>query len=244
MITNNYLTSKLLKKSNIENRQVNDNLSKNDKENYYKQWEESLKRKELLLESKHQELKIYSKNLQIQSEGLLKEKLDLGEKIEKYNRLLEQIIDQQTSDKQLKKSSSLTPQAYINSNKNGINECKERVGNLLKNIRLTSKSHLKTQQGSYFSNRTEFEEILFSKRNNHSSSFTGIINLRNKEELISKQQQEQQRNSKENKERFSHQNTTQDELINHQKSLQQLEDNQKYFYSKVYEELNKLKKQQ
>ncbi|CAK75511.1 unnamed protein product (macronuclear) [Paramecium tetraurelia] len=234
----------MLKRSDIENKQVGDNQNKKDKENYLKEWEESLKRKEHLLESKHQELKIYSKNLQIQTEGLLKDKLNLGEKIEKYNRLLEQIIDQQISDQQLPKSNSQTSQTYRKPRKNGINECKERVGNLLKTIRLATKPCLKTQQGSYFSNRTEFEEILFSKRNNHSSSLTGIINLSNKEELISKQQQEQQRNSKDTKERFSQQYATQDELINHQKSLQQLEENQKYFYSKVYEELNKLKQNQ
>ncbi|CAD8155290.1 unnamed protein product [Paramecium octaurelia] len=242
MLANNKLSNKLFRESDIENRQVGDNQSKKDKENYLKEWEESLKRKEHLLESKHQELKIYSKNLQMQSKGLLKEKLNLGEKIEKYNRLLEQIIDQQTFDTQLTKSNSLTSQTYRKSRKNGINECKERIGNLLKTIRLETKPYLKTQQGSYFSNKTEFEEILFSKRNNHSSSFTGIINLSNKEELVSKQQYEQQRNSKDTKERFSQQYATQEELINHQKSLQQLEDNQKYFYSKVYEELNKLKK--
>ncbi|CAD8067819.1 unnamed protein product [Paramecium sonneborni] len=248
MFNNNNTSNQKLKVSNNENRNTQESYFKQDKENYYHQWEQKLKQRETQLEQKYKELKNYSKKLKMKSDELVKQKLELGEKIEKYNRLLEQIIQAQISERQMNRVGLLTPNtSKTRTNKSGINECQQRVANLLQKIRHTSKTNLKTQQYSYFGNNSDYEEILFSKRQNHSTSFTGIMNISSQDQINQQQQQQQQKQNEiqvqgEQKQKQSLV-SCENELVNHQLQLQQMETNQKHFYSKVYEEMNKLKQQ-
>ncbi|CAD8050981.1 unnamed protein product [Paramecium primaurelia] len=249
MLINNNTLNQKIKVTNNQNKNNQESYFKQDKENYYNQWELKLKQRETQLEQKYKELKNYSKKLKIKSDELLKQKLELGDKIEKYNRLLEQIIQVQMTDRQINRTGSLTPNNNkIRTNKIGINECQQRVANLLQKIRHTSKTNLKTQQYSYFGNNSDYEEILFSKRQNHSTSFTGIMNLSAQDQINQQQQQLQQQKQYEiqQQEEINQKSSLlccDNELINHQFQLQQMETNQKQFYSKVYEEMNKLKQQ-
>lgn len=47
MLTNSNGMSAVLRRSNIENRIISENCSKHEKENYYTQWEENLKMREI-----------------------------------------------------------------------------------------------------------------------------------------------------------------------------------------------------
>ncbi|CAD8057720.1 unnamed protein product [Paramecium primaurelia] len=253
MFINNNTQNQKLKVLNNENRNTQESYFKQDKENYYKQWEQNLNQRETQLEQKYKELKNYSKKLKIKSDELVKQKLELGEKIERYNRLLEQIIQVQLSERQVNRAGSLTPNtSKTRINKSGINECQQRVANLLQKIRHTSKTNLKTQQFSYFGNNSDYEEILFSKRQNHSNSFTGIMNVSAQDQINQQHQQQQQQqlqqlqNETQQQEDRNQKETLlccENDLLNHQTQLQQMEKNQKHFYSKVYEEMNKLKQQ-
>ncbi|CAD8063892.1 unnamed protein product [Paramecium sonneborni] len=248
MFINNNANNQKLKVQNNENRNTQESYFKQDKENYYNQWEQKLKQREFQLEQKYRELKNYSKKLKIKSDELVKQKLELGEKIEKYNRLLEQIIQAQISERQTNRVDQLTPNtSKTRINKSGINQCQQRVADLLQKIRHTSKTNLKTQQYSYFGNNSDYEEILFSKRQNHSTSFTGIMNISSQDQMNQQQQQQQQKqNEIQPKEEINQKQSLlccENELMNHQLQLQQMETNQKHFYSKVYEEMNKLKQQ-
>ncbi|CAD8150891.1 unnamed protein product [Paramecium octaurelia] len=247
MFNNNNAQSQRLKVLNNENRNTQESYFKQDKENYYKQWELNLNQRESQLEQKYKELKNYSKKLKIKSDEIVKQKLELGEKIERYNRLLEQIIQVQFSERQGNRAGSLTPNtSKTRINKSGINECQQRVANLLQKIRHTSKTNLKTQQFSYFGNNSDYEEILFSKRQNHSTSFTGIMNVSAQDQTNQQHQQQQLQNEtqlQEDKNQKQSMLSCENELLNHQTQLQQMEKNQKHFYSKVYEEMNKLKQQ-
>ncbi|CAK73360.1 unnamed protein product (macronuclear) [Paramecium tetraurelia] len=247
MFNNNNAQSQRLKVLNNENRNTQEGYFKQDKENYYKQWEQNLNQRESQLEQKYKELKNYSKKLKVKSDEIVKQKLELGEKIERYNRLLEQIIQVQFSERQVNRAGSLTPNtSKTRINKSGINECQQRVANLLQKIRHTSKTNLKTQQFSYFGNNSDYEEILFSKRQNHSTSFTGIMNVSAQDQTNQQHQQQQLQNEtqqQEDKNQKQSMLSCENELLNHQTQLQQMEQNQKHFYSKVYEEMNKLKQQ-
>ncbi|CAK65857.1 unnamed protein product (macronuclear) [Paramecium tetraurelia] len=248
MLINNTTVNQKFKVSNNENRNTQESYFKQDKENYYNQWELKLKQRETQLEQKYKELKNFSRKLKIKSDELVQQKLELGEKIEKYNRLLEQIIQAQMSERQVSRNASLTPNNnIIKTNKIGINECQQRVANLLQKIRHTSKTNLKTQQYSYLGNNSDYEEILFSKRQNHSTSLTGIMNISAQDQINYQQQQQQQKQNEIQQQEGINQKSCllccENELMNHEQQLQQMETSQRQFYSKVYEEMNKLRQQ-
>ncbi|KAM3134840.1 hypothetical protein pb186bvf_013009 [Paramecium bursaria] len=158
---------------NMQKKMKQQGKTVDDREKFLMLWEESLRKKESELEQKSKDLKMLSRSIKTQSEELVKQKLEISEKIEKYSKILEQIVNHSVPNLHNISNLSInkvhTSKARSVRFNNSINECQTRVYNLLQTIRNTSSASSKTPQQSYL-HQNEYEDILFSKRNHGNTS--------------------------------------------------------------------------